>query len=127
MCFLISLVRGLCAVYRTAAGKPPSDFDNEEAPHPAPEDQPGYRNNAHWLLTSSGEDRSAQFNSMPSKTVAYYDAASLYPSSGEPVNQPAAARWCSTKLMACSARGGMKSPLSFFLFSFFFMKKVTAT
>ena len=37
--------------------------------------------NSHWLADGEGG---------PSRYVGYYDAASLYPSSGEPASQPAA-------------------------------------
>jgi hypothetical protein len=56
-------VRGLCTILRGAAGGQDcvQDFDNDD-----------YKNNSHWL--SDGEN---------SNYVGYYDAASLYPSSGE--------------------------------------------
>ena len=64
--FFLRLRRGLCQVLRTEAGNADDDDD----------DEPEYRNNAHWLPRSSCPG--------PSSKVAYYDAASLYPSSGEP-------------------------------------------
>ena len=55
--------RGLCTILRSAAGGQDcvQDFDDDD-----------YKNNSHWL--SDGDN---------SNYVGYYDAASLYPSSGE--------------------------------------------
>ena len=66
LCLTLSLcvcVRGLCTILRGAAGGQDcvQDFDNDD-----------YKNNSHWL--SDGEN---------SNYVGYYDAASLYPSSGD--------------------------------------------
>jgi hypothetical protein len=59
---------GLCSIFRSEAGGQADRFDSA-----AEADQDlNYRNNAHWL--NNGE---------PSNFVAYYDATSLYPSSGE--------------------------------------------
>ena len=56
---------GLCSIFRSEAGGQADRFaEGEEGLN--------YRNNAHWL--DNGE---------PSNFVAYYDATSLYPSSGE--------------------------------------------
>lgn len=61
--------RGLCSVYRSEAGQIVGQ-----------EDDFCRHNNSHWLPRSEdGRD----FQPRPSRTVAYYDAASLYPSSGE--------------------------------------------
>jgi len=60
---------GLCSIFRSEAGGQADRFDSAEAE--ADQDL-NYRNNAHWL--NNGE---------PSNFVAYYDATSLYPSSGE--------------------------------------------
>jgi hypothetical protein len=60
---------GLCSIFRSEAGGQADRFDSAEA---AADQDLNYRNNAHWL--NNGE---------PSNFVAYYDATSLYPSSGE--------------------------------------------
>ena len=66
--------RGLTSVFRSAAG-------GQDATPDAPD---AYRNNAHWLYPGEAG---------PSNHVAYLDAASLYPSSGEsPTPRPPPAR-----------------------------------
>ena len=59
--FPLFFFRGLCAVYRSQAGRSPES--GAESKH----------HNGHWLSGSRG----------PSNYVGYYDAASLYPSSSE--------------------------------------------
>ena len=61
---------GLCTILRSEAG------GQEEAVAGGCEDDPAYRNNAHFL--DDGE---------LSNHVGYYDAAALYPSSGEFLSQ----------------------------------------
>ena len=61
---------GLCSIFRSEAGGQADRFDSAEAE--AADQDLNYRNNSHWL--NNGE---------PSNFVAYYDATSLYPSSGE--------------------------------------------
>ena len=58
--------RGLCTILRTAAGgqNRVADFD-----------VPEYKNNSHWVLPEGAAE--------DSNYVCYYDAASLYPSSGK--------------------------------------------
>jgi hypothetical protein len=56
---------GLCSVYRSSAGNAGDRSRGNTA-------DPLHRNNAHWIKDAE-----------PSRWVAYYDAASLYPSSGE--------------------------------------------
>ena len=58
---------GLCVVARSEAGTFPTN----------PEDTQALLHNSHWL-PSEPSDQSG----LPSRHVAYYDAASLYPSSG---------------------------------------------
>lgn len=62
---------GLCSVYRSEAGRIGENPDSENL-----------KNNAHWLSEAEEYD-DGPFQPQPSNTVAYYDAASLYPSSGE--------------------------------------------
>ncbi len=76
---------GLCAVYRSEAGhQAPSDEEEE-----GPQARRSYLNNSHWLSSGEGggggggEEGAPPFAPQPSKKVAYYDAASLYPSSGK--------------------------------------------
>ena len=57
---------GLCSIFRSEAGGQADRFAEGE------EEGLNYGNNAHWL--DNGE---------ASNFVAYYDATSLYPSSGE--------------------------------------------
>lgn len=57
--------RGLCTILRSAAGGQDTV---------AGWDRESYRNNAHWLRPELSGD---------SNYACYYDAASLYPSSGE--------------------------------------------
>ena len=59
--------RGLCTILRTAAGgqNRVADFD-----------VPEYKNNSHWVLPDGGAAEDSNY-------VCYYDAASLYPSSGK--------------------------------------------
>jgi len=60
---------GLCSIFRSEAGGQTERFDGVDANDPM---RAHYRNNSHWL--KDGE---------ASNFVAYYDATSLYPSSGE--------------------------------------------
>ena len=62
---MVIFFRGLCTVARSEAGLMPNGQDG--VPH-----------HSHWLGTQvpGGPGQ-------PSRSVAYYDAASLYPSSGE--------------------------------------------
>ena len=61
----------------------PNDDDDEELDvddlTTASRDSRSYAHNAHWLPAGSGG---------PSRYVGYYDAASLYPSSGKLQNLP---------------------------------------
>ena len=75
------LLRGLCTILRTAAGgqNKIEDFD-----------VPEYGNNFHWLqqqqppeAIDDDDDADAAASPGNSNYVCYYDAASLYPSSGE--------------------------------------------
>ena len=59
--FLFFSFRGLCAIYRSRAGRNPESGAESE------------HHNGHWLPGSGG----------PSDYMGYYDAASLYPSSSE--------------------------------------------
>jgi len=61
---------GICTILRSEAG------GQEEAVAGGCEDDPAYRNNAHFL-----DDGGL------SNHVGYYDAAALYPSSGEFLSQ----------------------------------------
>ena len=62
--------RGLCTILRSAAGGQDcvTDWDSRE-----------YKNNSHWLEDDGAADGEPQ----DSNFVCYYDAASLYPSSGK--------------------------------------------
>ena len=62
---MVIFFRGLCTVARSEAGL-------------MPDGQDGVPHHSHWLGTQvpGGPGQ-------PSRSVAYYDAASLYPSSGE--------------------------------------------
>ena len=74
MCkFFASTYRGLCTVIRSEAGDLPGHGDDDKA-----EVDRDYRNNQH-LFDMLGQ---ADVLGGPSKHVGYYDAASLYPSSG---------------------------------------------
>jgi hypothetical protein len=69
--------RGLCSIYRSQAGEftVRDNFDRN------------YYNNSHWLHSHQAQNEEhLHFTGVvgqPSKFVQYYDAASLYPSSGE--------------------------------------------
>jgi len=88
-----SLFSGLCSVFRSRGGDPDAIAgaleafagNDSEAPaafqdaDPLVDDSPeAQKHNAHWATPSDGLDRAP-----PPRHVAYYDAASLYPSSGE--------------------------------------------
>ena len=93
---------GLCSVYRTVAGgqsdaarpwffapdengkenRAGDDDDDDDDDGASERDFSGvYCNNAHWLDGGGGGDASGPSGG-PSRYVGYYDAASLYPSSG---------------------------------------------
>jgi len=97
--------RGLCSVFRSRGGDPEvirkalkkarvdvsdddDDYDDIQDVPPAFQDSgsrfispdPAAQNhNVHWSMTTSSRPTLS-----PPRHVAYYDAASLYPSSGEP-------------------------------------------
>jgi len=75
----LSSCRGLCTILRSEAGGQ-TDLEEPTA-HANATDNRAYKNNAHWLSSAAadGGDDEGQ----PSNFVAYYDAASLYPTSGE--------------------------------------------
>ena len=76
MCkFFASTYRGLCTVLRSEAGDLPGHGDDDKAEE---EEDRDYRNNQH-LFDMLGQ---TDVLGGPSKHVGYYDAASLYPSSG---------------------------------------------
>ena len=64
-------LRGLCSIFRGEAGGQSERFANndDEVDYEAVRN---YHNNAHWLPDGQA-----------SNYVAYYDATSLYPSSGK--------------------------------------------
>jgi hypothetical protein len=69
---LIWFFRGLTSVYRSkAGGQDLEDADNDDDDDD--DDEINYRNNSHWKKASTCG---------LSNYVSYYDAASLYPSSG---------------------------------------------
>lgn len=83
---------GLCSVFRSRAGdletlrKAVDEGRSEADPAAAPEAErlvsdreKDHAHNSHWLEDGKGG---------PSRFVAYYDAASLYPSSGKLQNLP---------------------------------------
>ena len=102
----IYLLRGLCSVFRSKAGQfeavaaPPgiaervtrdyisssvgmgndSDQDEDDDYMTSAEDAPNYTNNHHHVVLVEGGNE--QIRSGPSRNVGYYDATSLYPSSG---------------------------------------------
>jgi len=78
-------IRGLCSIYRTEAGGH-QDLDETDA----------YYNNYHWLpffdaasgagmenIDEAKPANASESSCGPSNYVLYYDAASLYPSSGK--------------------------------------------
>lgn len=87
---------GLCTVLRSRAGHLPSsanELDDEALPHEDNDDDPEESaHNSHWLPKRHARRRpdqqrphldQARSVGGPSRYVGYYDAASLYPSSGE--------------------------------------------
>jgi len=86
--FFLSLPsRGLCAVYRAAAGQLSRSTSADGDAAVADVEDRNWKNNAHWLPDENeqaeAEAGGGTFLPEPSKRVVYYDAASLYPSSGE--------------------------------------------
>ena len=76
-CFcLFLLCSGLCTIFRSEAGGQTERFDEEDV-----DKTRNYHNNAHWLKDDN--DSTDGGGGQPSNFVAYYDATSLYPSSGE--------------------------------------------
>jgi len=73
-----SSFRGLCTVIRSEAGEVPGQDKSEDR---------NYRNNQH-LFDVLGSDDLSNVLGGPSKHVGYYDAASLYPSSGTRLQTP---------------------------------------
>lgn len=67
--------RGLCTILRSAAGGQDRLVDDDDD-----DDAAAYKNNSHWLSNGVGGGGGGGENS---NFVGYYDAASLYPSSGE--------------------------------------------
>ena len=105
----IYLLRGLCSVFRSKAGQfeavaaPPgiaervtrdyisssvcmgndSDQEDDVDDHmTSAEDAPNYTNNHHHVVLVEGGGVNEEIRSGPSRNVGYYDATSLYPSSG---------------------------------------------
>ena len=102
----IYLLRGLCSVFRSKAGQfeavaaPPgiaervtrdyisssvgmgndSDQEDDDDYMTSAEDAPNYTNNHHHVVLVEGGNE--EIRSGPSRNVGYYDATSLYPSSG---------------------------------------------
>ena len=70
--FFFSLLRGLCSVYRSKAGKVPGGEEEEQPCH-----------NSHWLRGPTEEGGEDLPLGGPSRYVGYYDAASLYPASSK--------------------------------------------
>ena len=68
--FCHPLFSGLCTILRSEAGGQDDVVSRGGA------DEPDYRNNSHLLPPDAATGRSNH--------VGYYDAAALYPSSGEP-------------------------------------------
>ena len=75
---LLITTRGLCTVIRSEAGEVPGQDKSEDR---------DYRNNQH-LFDVLGSDDLSNVLGGPSKHVGYYDAASLYPSSGTRLQTP---------------------------------------
>ena len=75
VCFFKVFIRffyffsGLCTILRSEAGGQEERFEGETSAAAG-----DYCNNAHWL---------GETNAQASNYVAYYDATSLYPSSGK--------------------------------------------
>lgn len=82
--FVVVSCRGLCSVFRSRAGTfspsaPAADPDEaaNDLLHVEVEDGPNYTNNHHVLKDETPAGGG------PSRYVGYYDATSLYPSSGK--------------------------------------------
>jgi len=79
----IFFYRGLCSIYRPKAGK----FSSSSVPRTEKEDDEEYYNNSHWLKRPSqlldAQTPDDTYIAQPSNHVLYYDATSLYPTSGK--------------------------------------------
>ena len=95
MCFFSRIDRGLCVVARNRAGQSdclPSansvvddndDDDDDVDDDDDDDDDVESRHNSHWLPCNNDDDDDDDDKSGPSRWINYYDAASLYPSSGK--------------------------------------------
>ena len=80
MCFFSRIDRGLCVVARNRAGQ--SDCLPSANSVVDDDDDVESRHNSHWLPCNNDDDDDDD-KSGPSRWINYYDAASLYPSSGK--------------------------------------------